>query len=73
MPASIKAAVMPMLILAICTGVRMRRNLSIFIPLWFDVSVEPIKITAQAAALATLTRIGIVRMSGFVDLVSFVS
>jgi hypothetical protein len=32
-----------------------------------------IMITAYAAALATLTRIGIVRMSGFVDFVSLVS
>jgi hypothetical protein len=32
-----------------------------------------IMITAYAAALATLTRIGIVRMSGIVDLVSLVS
>jgi hypothetical protein len=35
--------------------------------------VDTVKIAAVAAALATLTGIGIVRMSGFVDLELFVS
>ena len=54
------------------TPIRIQTAANMLILRIFILLLMAIKITAYAAALATLTRIGIVRMSGVVDFVSLV-
>jgi hypothetical protein len=55
------------------TPIRIKAAANMLILRIFILLLIPIKITAYAAALANITPIGIVRMSGVVDLVSLVS